>query len=88
MDFTQPWDFADITFIIEDQKIHVNRAVLSMSSPVFRAMFTSEFAEKAMTDIPLPDKTFSHFLELMQVLHPTHPNSVNGEDFCIYWILY
>ena len=79
MDFTQPWEFGDITFIIEDQKIHVNKGVLSMSSSVFRAMFTSEFAEKMMTDIPLPDKKFGLFLELMQILHPTHPNAINGE---------
>ena len=42
-DFTQPWKHSDIVFLVEDQRIHANKAVLSMWSPVIEAMFTGDF---------------------------------------------
>ena len=49
MNFTKPWDHSDITFIVEDQKVYSNKMILSMSSPVMKAMFESDFGEKNNT---------------------------------------
>ena len=76
IDFTQPWRFSDITFIVEEQKIYANKTVLSMWSPVMEAMFHSDFREKRAVEIDLPEKTFDDVVELMRVLHP--PNA----DIC------
>ncbi len=42
-DFTQPWEKSDVIFLVEDQKVHANKTLLSMWSPVMDAMFTGEF---------------------------------------------
>lgn len=40
-----------------------------MWSPVFMKMFSSEFKEKSMTEIPLPEKKASEFEELL-IIYP------------------
>ena len=70
VDFTQQWSFADISFVVEDKCLWANRAILAMWSPVFEAMFGSDFKEKTMTRIELPGKTVDSMLELLSVTHP------------------
>lgn len=36
----------DVTLVVEGRKFHVNKAVLSEHSPVFNAMFKSQFTEE------------------------------------------
>ena len=45
-DFSEPWLFSDVVFVVEDKKFHVHRYVLAQWSPVFETMFSSEFKEK------------------------------------------
>ncbi|KAK3745868.1 hypothetical protein QZH41_013210 [Actinostola sp. cb2023] len=54
--FSSPWHFSDVVLIVEGQRLHVHKSTLSMSSPVFEAMFTSDFKEKTALEIPLPGK--------------------------------
>ena len=79
MDFIQASDLGDVTFIVEEKKIYANKGVLMMTSDVFRTIFTSEFAEKKLTEIPLPGKKFDDFLQLMQILHPQTLKCIHGE---------
>ena len=87
MDFRQPWDLGDVIFIVERKKIYANKGVLTMSSDVFKVMFASEFKEKKMTEIPLPDKKFGDFLLLMQLVHPL-PNVCVESKYIYHFILF
>ncbi|XP_022294919.2 uncharacterized protein LOC111105038 [Crassostrea virginica] len=51
----------DIILEVEGRQIHVNRQMLADHSPVFQGMFESDFKEKHMDNIPLPDKKFEDF---------------------------
>ena len=44
-DFSQPWKFSDVVIVVEDERLHVHRAVLAMASPVFEKLFTTVFEE-------------------------------------------
>lgn len=70
-DFSEPWLFSDVVFVAEDKKFHVHRYVLAQWSPVFETMFSSEFKEKNLSEIPLPDKKASEFKELLLLIYPT-----------------
>ena len=71
INFTQPWTYSDITFIVEvTKKVYANKMILSMWSPVFEAMFRDNFKEKTAKEIDLPGKEFKSVVEMMEVLHP------------------
>ena len=71
IDFTQPWTYSDIIFILEGtKKIYSNKMILSMWSPVFEAMFRDNFREKTAKEIDLPGKELKSVVEMMEVLHP------------------
>lgn len=55
--FSEPWEDSDLIFVVEEEKFHVHRQIMSIHSPVFKAMFTSiGFKEATATEIPLPGK--------------------------------
>ena len=77
--FTSPWAQSDIIFTIQGKSAHANKTILSLNSPVFERMFSSDFLEKNTTVINLPGKKFKGFIHLMRVVHP--PNKeVDGKD--------
>ena len=39
VNFTAPWTFADITFVVEGRRLYAAKMILAMWSPVFDAMF-------------------------------------------------
>lgn len=70
-DFSQPWHFSDVVLIVEGIKFHVHKSTLSMWSPVFEKMFTSDFAEKDAKEIELPGKTAREIEVLLNIVY-TH----------------
>ena len=72
VDFTKPWNGADIVFVVDDKKVYASKIILSMSSPVFRAMFEGNFREKGKGEIFLPNKPFLPFVGLMEMIHPPY----------------
>ena len=54
--FSEPWQDSDVILVVENDKFHVHRLILSMNSPVFKAMFKSQFKESTANEIPLPEK--------------------------------
>ena len=70
-DFGYPWLFSDVILVVEDQKFHVHRSTLAMWSPVFEKMFTSEFQEKNLNEIPLPGKKAREIKELLLNIYLT-----------------
>ena len=69
-DFARPWLFSDVILVVEGKKFHVHRTTLAMWSPVFEKMFTSEFKEKTVCEIPLPGKKASEIRELLLLIYP------------------
>lgn len=47
----------DAILEVEGREIHINKQILADSSPVFKTMFESDFKEKHMYKIPLPEKS-------------------------------
>ena len=83
-DFSEPWLFSDVVLVVEKQKFHVHRFTLALWSPVFKTMFTSDFQEKNLHEIPLPGKKASEIKELLLLIYPTTSgkalNTINDKN--------
>uniref|UniRef100_A0A0N4ZUN7 BTB domain-containing protein n=1 Tax=Parastrongyloides trichosuri TaxID=131310 RepID=A0A0N4ZUN7_PARTI len=72
-DFSQPGNLVGDTIInIDGVKIHTNKDYLSLFSPVLRKLFYSDFAESNMEEIPLKEIDVKDFVELLEVIYPSH----------------
>uniref|UniRef100_A0A1I7UCK0 BTB domain-containing protein n=1 Tax=Caenorhabditis tropicalis TaxID=1561998 RepID=A0A1I7UCK0_9PELO len=88
---TQKYDFgqmqtniSDISFVINKQKLFVNKAYLALYSPVFHAMFFSNFQERDKTQIELEDVVLEEFRELLNVIYPCHkPVTVDNVEYLL-----
>lgn len=69
----------DFTLVVEDQKIHVNKAVISQHSPVFNAMFNSQFKERTAKEITLEDKKAEDVVEFLRCFYPNMKHPVTAE---------
>ena len=85
-DFLQPWKFSDVVLVVEEERLHVHRAVLAMWSPVFDKMFTSEFQEKDKNELPLPGKTSSEVKELLVMIYPSAAEKQITEENCYFLV--
>ena len=71
--FSEPWEDSDVILVVENEQFHVHRLILSMNSPVFKAMFKSQFKEATAKKIPLPGKKPNEVLDfLIKVYGPYH----------------
>ena len=84
-DFSKPWKSSDVTFLVEEQRFYVHRWVLAMWSPVFEKMFTSNFSERAKTEIPLPCKRSDEFEEMLLMVysHAERPITIENCFFLL-----
>ena len=64
--FSEPWEDSDLILLVEDEKFHVHRLIMSMNSPVFKAMFKSQFKEATANEIPLPEKKANEILDILK----------------------
>ncbi|GMR54719.1 hypothetical protein PMAYCL1PPCAC_24914, partial [Pristionchus mayeri] len=86
LDFTDPNEPRhDIVLVIEGEKIYVNKAYLSIHSPVFNAMFYGGFAESNKGEIELKDIDRKEFLGLLNVL--TYPSYTRITDANAVYLL-
>ncbi|XP_029203945.2 uncharacterized protein LOC114967873 [Acropora millepora] len=68
--FCEPWEDSDLIFVVEEEKFHVHRQIMSIHSPVFKAMLNSVgFKEVTATEIPLPGKKANEFLDFLELLY-------------------
>ena len=58
--------------MVEDEQFHVHRLILSMNSPVFKAMFKSQFKEATANNIPMPEKKAGEVLDLLKSIYFQH----------------
>eukprot|EP00080_Pristionchus_pacificus_P007004 PDM67024.1 BTB domain-containing protein [Pristionchus pacificus] len=62
----------DITFLIDGEKIHANKGILAVHSPVFSAMFYGEFAEKNNKEVELKDVDRKAFIDMLNLIYPSY----------------
>ncbi|KAK3745867.1 hypothetical protein QZH41_013209, partial [Actinostola sp. cb2023] len=79
--FSSPWHLSDVVLIVEERRFHAHKCILSISSPVFEAMFTSDFKEKTAEEIPLPGKRADEVEVLLNLICFKYKQSVTHENF-------
>lgn len=62
-------EFADVTFLVQGQKVYGHKMVLSIVSDCFRAMFTTGFRESEEMEIEIPDCSHRAFLSVMEYIY-------------------
>ncbi|GMT01355.1 hypothetical protein PENTCL1PPCAC_23529 [Pristionchus entomophagus] len=65
-------DLSDTALVINGVKLHISRQYLALYSPVFAAMFYGRFQEREKTEIPIEDVILEEFMELLEVVYPSH----------------
>lgn len=60
---------SDVTFIVEDQRVHAHRVILAERCEHFAAMFRSGMRESTEKEIPIPNVAHGVFLLLMEYLY-------------------
>ena len=78
--FSEEWEDSDTVIYVEGGALYVHKAILTLSSPVFRKMLSSDFIEKATHTIELPGKKKSRIVELLTHIYP-YPPEFSGEKF-------
>ncbi|XP_062574804.1 kelch-like protein 21 [Saccostrea cucullata] len=70
----------DVTLLVEDKIIHVNKAVLSQHSPVFSAMFSGSFKESTEKEITLKNKKAKDFIEFLRCFYPNMKHAITEQN--------
>ena len=70
--FTKPWNGSDVILVVQDIQLHVHKSILSLQSPVFRAMFNGQFKEATAEQVVLTGKTHKWILQFLRLLYPAN----------------
>ncbi|KAF1755195.1 hypothetical protein GCK72_021764 [Caenorhabditis remanei] len=65
-----PSDQNDTILIVDGKKLHVSKAFLSYHSEYFRALFSSNYKEGQMDEIPIGEVSFKDFALLLSTFYP------------------
>lgn len=76
--FLEAWNDSDTVVVVEEERLHVHKSILSMCSPVFRTMLSSDFKEKSSSEIHLPGKSKERVIEMLVNIYP-FPSNITGE---------
>ncbi|XP_068751626.1 uncharacterized protein [Montipora capricornis] len=80
-DFSEEWEQSDLILLVEEQYLHVHRAILAMSSPVFSRMFAGDHKEKNAKLLPLPGKNCNEIKEMLLAIYPTSWKPVDERNY-------
>ena len=58
-----------MVLVVEDEKFHVHRQILSIHSPVFKVMLGTKFKEATAKEIPLPGKKANEVSDFLKQLY-------------------
>lgn len=78
--FSEAWNESDTTVLVEEERLHVHKSILSMCSPVFRTMLSSDFKEKNLSEIQLPGKKKEKIKEMLIYMYPFPTNITEESD--------
>ena len=76
--FSEPWGDSDVVLVVEGKEFHVHRWMLSLQSPVFKAMFNGNFKDSAQEKIELKDDKHEAMLLFLKLLYPA--NMLDEDD--------
>lgn len=79
-DFTKQKDH-DLILVIENKNLYVHKLILSLSSPVFKAMVAEDgnFTESQAKVIHLPGKRLKPMVDFLRCIYPyTNPDTRVG----------
>ncbi|XP_052766415.1 uncharacterized protein LOC128207504 [Mya arenaria] len=85
LDFTVKTWKDDVAFVVEKKQMYAAKVVLALASPVFEAMFGSEFTERYQNEVELPGKQFESFHEFLCCLYPNIKKPITIEN--VYKVL-
>uniref|UniRef100_A0A914C9G7 BTB domain-containing protein n=1 Tax=Acrobeloides nanus TaxID=290746 RepID=A0A914C9G7_9BILA len=75
---------SDGILVIDGVRLHISKAYLALYSPVFHALFFSKFSEREMKEIPVEDVIYEEFVELLNVVYPSHkPITADNVEFLL-----
>ncbi|XP_066919853.1 BTB and MATH domain-containing protein 38-like [Clytia hemisphaerica] len=78
--FAEPWNNSDAVILVENEPLHVHKAILSMCSPVFRTMLSSDFKEGNSSEIRLPGKKKDKIKEMLHNIYPFPTHITDDTD--------
>lgn len=84
-DFTTRTWKDDVAFVFSNKKLYASKVVLALVSPVFEAMFGSDFSEKYQEEVQLPGKNFEYFHEFLRCLYPNIKKQITANN--VYQVL-
>lgn len=70
----------DVTLVVEDRRIHVNKDILSEHSPVFDTMFKGQFKESTEKEIVLKGKKSADFVKFLKCFYPNMKDPISGKQ--------
>lgn len=73
---------SDLVLLVEERKLHVHKAILAISSPVFETMMSSNFKEKNAKEIPLPGKKVEEIEDLLRAIYPYCEHAISRQNCC------
>lgn len=83
-EFLNPLPTSSAILVIDGMRLHVSKEYLALHSPVFNAMFYSNFSEREKKEIPVEDVIFDEFVELLNVVYPSRrPVSTENVEFLL-----
>ncbi|XP_060587097.1 uncharacterized protein LOC132742645 [Ruditapes philippinarum] len=78
--FTEKTWRTDLCLVVEGTKLYVAKVILSLASPVFDAMFQSDFKEKSSDKLELPGKKLTDVLEFLRCIYPNTCAQINRDN--------
>lgn len=75
----------DLTLVVEDKKLFVNRSLLMIASPVFNKMLTADFKEKDAQEINLPGKKAFDVEAFLRCIYPDIMEEIDNTN--VYRVL-
>ena len=69
--FASPWNDSDLVLVVEDRELHVHRLILTLLSPVFKAMLDGNFREARKNKITLEGKELESMVLFLKLLYPS-----------------
>lgn len=81
-DFTNQTWMSDVTFLVQGKRIYGSRTILSLFSPVFKAMLSENFGDMSNKQkvIDIPGTEYDSFIDFLKCLLPNTSQEITKEN--------